>query len=378
MKVAGKLKVVFIHPEVRDYRVDVLNRLSEEYDFTFMVIYEKTDVESYPDRERWNYQTFGFHVKVPGTNRAFPPAVFTKILFGDYDVIIASDTTTVESMLAFAAAKLSGKKFVLWNELWDYPPLLRFSVIKPLVKFMARKSDALIAAGSKARQLYMSFGASKEKIFVAPNCAVDYGKIKTGNLREKLGLEGKKVVLYLGRIVAYKGLDYLLQAFAKLEGEISDVSLVVGGSGPFEGECKSIAEELGIRNIVWAGYVKNVASYYQLCDVFVLPARFIRDSVPSEAWGLVLNEVMSVGKPVVATSAVAAAYDLIEDGVNGFMVEEKNADALADALRIILSDDGLAESMGRESRRILDAQYTYDKMFEGFRKAVEHAVKPKP
>lgn len=370
-----KLKVVFIHPDVRDYRVGLLNHLSNAYDFTFVMIYEKTEVKSHANRVNWNYVTFRSHIKLPGTNRAFPPAVFTKILFGDYDVVIASDTTTVESILAFFAAKLSGKKFVLWNELWDYPHLFRFKLIKPLMKHITVKADALIAAGSKARELYLEFGGQSEKIFIAPNCAVDYGKDKPKDSRSELGLAAKKVVLYLGRIVEYKGLDYLLRAFAELEKDSSDVLLVVGGSGPFEEECRKIAGELGIKNIKWVGYVEDVASYYALCDVFVLPARFIRDSVPSEAWGLVLNEVMSLGKPVVATDAVAAAFDLIQDGVNGFMVAEKNADALADALRKILADDELAKSMGVASRCIIDDEYTYDKMFAGFKRAVDFAVK---
>ena len=371
---AGILKVVFIHPDVRNYRVELLNRLAEAYDFTFIIIYENTEVESHADREKWNYSTFGFHVKVPFTNRAFPPGIFTKILFGDYDVVVASDTTTVESILAFFAAKLSGKKFILWNELWDYPHLFRFKLIKPFMKYMTAKADALIAAGSKARELYIEFGGEPENIFIAPNCAVDYRKAKPKDLRAELGLNGKKVVLYLGRIVKYKGLGILLQAFKKLEEEIGDVYLIIGGTGPLEDEFKCLAEELGIRNIRWVGYVEDVASYYALCDVFVLPARFMHDSVPSEAWGLVLNEVMSVGKPVVATNAVAAAHDLIQDGVNGFMVEEKSTGALKEALNKILSDDKLREQMSASSRRILDEQYSFDKMFAGFEKAIERSI----
>jgi len=372
---AGKLKVAFIHPEIRTYRVGVLNRLAEEYSFSFLIAYDKSEVSSYPDHKRWNVSLFSWFVRFLGTNRTFPPGVFLKILRGDYDVVIASDSTTVETILAFLAARLSGKKFILWNELWDYPVLLRFRLMKPFLMFMTRNADALIAAGSKARELYLAWGASKKKIFIAPNCALDYAPAEVEDVRGKLGLAGKKVVLYLGRLVQYKGLDVLLQAFAELEKTMDDLSLVVGGTGPFEAECKELARKLGVRNVSFVGYVRDVASYYRMCDVFVLPARFVRDSVPSEAWGLVLNEVMSVGKPVVATDAVAGAFDLVEDGKNGFIVENRNVEALRAALEKILADDRLMQSMGERSRRIICEKFTYDKMFTGFTEAIEYAMK---
>ena len=352
-----------------------MNRLAEEYSFSFLIAYDKSEVSSYPDHGRWNVQLFSRFVRIPGTNRSFPPGIFLKILRGGYDVVIASDSTTVETILAYLAARLSGKKFILWNELWDYPVLLRFRLMKPFLTFMTRNADALIAAGSKARELYLAWGASEKKIFIAPNCALDYAPADVEDVRGKLGLAGKKVVLYLGRLVQYKGLDVLLRAFAELEKTMDDVSLVVGGTGPFEAECKELAGKLGVRNVSFVGYVRDVASYYRMCDVFVLPARFVRDSVPSEAWGLVLNEVMSVGKPVVATDAVAGAFDLIEDGKNGFIVENRNVEALRAALKKILADDRLMQSMGERSRRILDERFTCEKMFTGFKEAIEHAMK---
>lgn len=370
----GKLKVALIHPEIRNYRIGILNRLSEEYDLSFFITQKSTAVESYPERDKWNYQTFHLHLRFPSTNRSFPPGIFLKILLGGYDVVISSDSTAFETMLAFAASKISKKKFIIWTELWDYPKLLRFKLVKPFIKFMTRNSDALITAGSKAKRLFIEFGAKEDDVFVAPDCAVDYTNAKTEDLRKKFGLGDKKVVLYLGRIVRYKGLDFLLRAFAKLEEKHKNVFLVVGGDGPFEDECKSLARELRIKNIKFVGHVIDVASYYKMSDLFVLPARFVHDSVPSEAWGLVLNEVMSVGKPVIATDAVAGAFDLIEDGVNGFMVENKKVDALRDALEKILLDDKLRESMGAQSRRIIEERFTYDKMFNGFKYAIEYAI----
>ncbi|MFH1836259.1 MAG: glycosyltransferase family 4 protein [Methanobacteriota archaeon] len=369
-----KLKVAFIHSEIRDYRVEVVERLSEKYDFSLILTWDKSEIDSYPQKDKWKAKSYNFFLKIPGTNRKFPPGIFPDLLRGNFDVVISSDTTTIESILAFFATKLRGKKFILWNELWDYPPLFRFKLIKPLLRFMTRKSDALIAAGSKARDLYLEFGGKPEKIFISPNCAVDYKNAKIWDLRSKFKLADKKVILYLGRIVQYKGLDVLLKAFSEIEIRRDDLFLVVGGEGPFEEYCRQLSKDLGLSNIKFVGFVSDVASYIALSDLFVLPARFMHDSVPSEAWGLVLNEVMSMGKPVIATDAVAGAFDLIEDGKNGFMVENQNVSTLRDAIEKIISDDLLRQSMGDRSREIIEESFTYDKMFKGFVDAIDYVM----
>lgn len=88
--------------------------------------------------------------------------------------------------------------------------------------------------------------------------------------------------------------------------------------------------------------------FYDLCEVFVLPS-------VDEPWGLVVNEAMNLAKPVVVSDRVGSGYDLVRNGENGFMVPARDADALAGALSAILSDPGLARSMGLRSRDIIDA-----------------------
>jgi glycosyltransferase involved in cell wall biosynthesis len=88
----------------------------------------------------------------------------------------------------------------------------------------------------------------------------------------------------------------------------------------------------------------------------------------------VLNEAMYFGKPVVATEMVGAAHDLIENGINGYIVPEKNAEALSEALIKIIHDDQLRKSMGLMSKQIIERRYKVSHMVKGFEDAINFVL----
>jgi glycosyltransferase involved in cell wall biosynthesis len=105
----------------------------------------------------------------------------------------------------------------------------------------------------------------------------------------------------------------------------------------------------------------------------VLPSVTTRET--NEPWGLVVNEAMHAGLPVVATDAVGAAVGgLVRDGQNGYVVPERNPDRLADAMQRLLADRDRAADMGRQAR-VDAAEFNYDRMADAFQNAVEYAVK---
>jgi glycosyltransferase involved in cell wall biosynthesis len=90
---------------------------------------------------------------------------------------------------------------------------------------------------------------------------------------------------------------------------------------------------------------------------------------------MVLNEAMLLGKPVIATSAVGAAFDMIVEGENGFIIPERDVDSLASSLGDIISDKKMAEKMGGESLKIITNRFRYSHMVDGFKKAVKFALR---
>jgi glycosyltransferase involved in cell wall biosynthesis len=239
-----------------------------------------------------------------------------------------------------------------------------------------RNVDAIVVEGAPQKKYLKNFNVPDEKVFFSNHCSLDYSRVESKNLKQKLKIGKGLVILYLGRIIERKGLDVLLKAFSVIERERNDVFLVICGDGDFRPFCEDLVAQLKIRHVFFLGTVpeEEIASYYRTADIFVLPSCIKpRQKIKVEGWGLVINEAISMGIPVVTTNVVGAASDLVKSGVNGYVVKNGNVNELCLALRKILEDEKLRKTMGKNSRRIFEAFNDFDKMFEGFRQAIEYA-----
>ena len=381
-------KILFIHNTAMWYKRPFFKRLSEIYDVKFVFthiqvckdIYGVEISEEIEGLEGVNYKVlknyFNF-IKPHGV--AFG---VIKEAIGDYDVLVDGNwdslSEIIEMMLYFTIAKIRKKPVVIYKENWYCKEIslkrrIREMIILPFVKFIVRNSNAILVPGTKSKEYFVSLGSSPDQIFIMPNASnisvkeEDY--VTKEKLKEKLNIGTKKVVLYVGRLVKQKGVDYLIKAFAKLRKERDDIVLVIVGGGECRDELKLLAKNLNIKDrIFFVGYIENelLPPYYLLCDIFVMP------SIPMDTWGFIVNEAMYFGKPVIATDAVGAAFDMIKDGENGFMVPEKYSDALYGAMKKILSDPELEERMGKESKRIIEEGFRYEHMVDWFREAIEY------
>jgi glycosyltransferase involved in cell wall biosynthesis len=219
-----------------------------------------------------------------------------------------------------------------------------------------------------------------EKIFVAAH-AMDnsmYNREVPAEhkvaLRAKLNLGTDRVILYLGRLEEVKGIEYLLKAFASLNA--NNTSLVIVGDGSLREQLIRSTCELGIAGKTrFAGYAspEEALTYYAIADLFVLPSVTMPQG--KETWGLVVNEAMNQGVPVVATDAVgAAAGGLVQSGLNGFIVPERDHEALSQAMDRILTDEKLRLRMSVNARRII-AGWDNRRMVKGFQEAIAYANK---
>lgn len=139
----------------------------------------------------------------------------------------------------------------------------------------------------------------------------------------------RKRILFVGRLVAVKGLDVLLEAFAKVVLDRPNWDLVIAGQGPLETELRSsLPKSLGNR-IRWTGFIDHdlLPRLYAACDAFVLPSR-------SEPWGVVLTEAVASGLPFVATDVVGAALEIRRHGREaGLLVPPDDPHGLSHALQ---------------------------------------------
>lgn len=371
------MKIAFVHPALMDYRLELFEELAKRYHTTFIFTSQDRGQEGAKETHlkipsEWDCRIVGSdRSAIIGRSTVTYLELMVELLRGNHDVII----TSTKWYICFPIARITGKKFILWTENWCWTSnslirrLLDLSTI-----FIAKHADAIIATGMQSYKSHLNIGVSKEKMFTYPQCAIDYSEAPIKDIRKELGLEGKKIILYVGRIVRLKGVDYLIKSFSLIEKKIGNAFLVIVGDGPFREECENLAEELEIKNIIFAGYMDiNKTLYYNACDVFVLPTIFL--SGACDCWGLVINEAMAFSKPIVTTDAVGAVEDMVKEGCNGYVVKSKDVQELCESICKILSNPKLAEAMGGNSRKIFEEKNVYRKMVDTFVNAIEYVKK---
>ena len=163
----------------------------------------------------------------------------------------------------------------------------------------------------------------------------------------------KKVVVSVGQFIYRKGFDCLLEAWARCSTQ--DAILIIIGDTPTE-EYIKLTKRLKLNNVRFMGFMpkSKLKEYYRASDFFVLPTR-------EDIWGLVINEAMAAGLPVITTDRCVAGLELVDDGVNGFIVESDNIAMLAEKIDALLANEELVSKMSKANLDRI-SQQTIEKM----------------
>jgi glycosyltransferase involved in cell wall biosynthesis len=309
------------------------------------------------------------------------PSLFARLLLGRYDAYVKCIHGRFALPATYAAARLARRPIILWTGLWARVDTPAHRTFFPVTAWLYRHADALVVYGEHVRRYLEREGVDPSRIFVAPH-AVDNDALSrpvarddVDDLRRSLSVApARKIVLFLGRLVAEKGLVHLVRAFAALRRD--DSVLVLAGAGEERDALAAEGRRLGIERLVrFPGYVPadDTRRYYAAAHVFVLPS--ITTPTFKEPWGLVVNEAFNQGLPVIASDAVgAAAGGLLVDGVNGCVVPERDEPALERALATVLDDDALRARWSVGARAAV-AQFGLEQQAAGFRAAIEHVTR---
>lgn len=275
------------------------------------------------------------------------------------DALFATSWTCAAGALRaqhFAAAKVPvfaaahGRELIL-RPFERVPPLQ--GLYDALRHDTLARARALFPVSRFTAGLLRAAGVQDERIDVVPN-GVDpaqYFPADASALRARLGLSGKTVLLTVGRLVARKGIDTVLEALPELVRELPELAYVVVGEGPDRPRLERLAAASGVRShvhFVGRAPAGALLDYYNLCDVFVMPAR--TDERDVEGFGLVFLEASACGKPVVG-ARTGGVVDAILDEETGLLVPPGQAGALALALRGLLRSPARRAAMGERGRR---------------------------
>jgi glycosyltransferase involved in cell wall biosynthesis len=223
------------------------------------------------------------------------------------------------NIAALAARRRYGWALVpWWNTFTRERRSLPRRVAEPWVRYFFRSGDAWLAGGSRHARDVVRLGADPNRTVIAPLTALgpDPPLERSGFI-----VPGRPRYLFVGRFIERKGIDVLLAAFRRVDrGE-----LWLAGDGPLRPYVEDEAK--GDSRIRILGYAddESLPELYRQADVLVVPSLF-------EPWGLVVHEGLAHGLPVIATDQVAAADDLVDSGVNGYVVPAGSQEALAGAM----------------------------------------------
>lgn len=285
----------------------------------------------------------------------------------DHDAVIAPFAGGALLPAAYLAARRAGRPFVLWASVWRQPRSLAHGITLPAIRHIYRHADAVVAYGEHVRRFVSAIRGRDDDVIVAPQSVepelfrrpVPEDEVRA--FRSEHALGDGPLVLYVGRLVAEKGLAVLADAWPHVT---PPATLVVIGDGPLRGRLQSLP---GARVL---GPLPRPAlpAAYHAAELALLP------SIPTprftEPWGLVCNESMEQARPVIVTTAVgAAAGGLVCNDDTGLVIAPNDPAALATAITRLLTNPALRTRLGAAAHQAVQP-HTYDAMAAAFSDAL--------
>ena len=333
-------RVLFITNYPSPYRVNFYDELGKELDVT--VLFADRVEQKVTRDAAWFEDSRGGFRMVQLRKRIFTIhgrdlcVDVTQWVKKDFDAIVVCGYSSPTAILAMAWMRLH--KIPFYMEV-DGGLIRPDSRIKYLIKkFLVTLPNAWISSGRYTTKYLTHYGAREDRVSHYPFSSLWQRDIpetvptaaEKSALRQKLGIAEEKMVVSVSRFIPSKRLDMLIRSAAALG---KNVGVYLIGGEPTE-EYLKIQKELGADNVHFVGFLKKdkLMDYYRSADLFALPTR-------TDVWGLVINESMACGLPVITTDRCVAGLELIRDGVNGYIVPVEDPASLADKIREAFEKD---------------------------------------
>lgn len=352
------MKILYIVNIPSPYRVSFFNELGKLSELT--VLYERqyaSDREWIPEKAL-NFREIYLKGISIGQDTALCFNVLSYLKKNLYDIIVIGGYSTPTGMLAIEYMKLKKIPFILncdggyiRNE-GRIRDKIKTHFISSACAWLSpsKKTDEyLIHYSTDNNRIYRYFFTSlfEKDILEQPLNLYDKKKCK-----QELNMKYEKIVISVGRFIYIKGYDILLKACADL-GE--NVGIYIVGGTPIK-EYQDIQKEYGLNNIHYIPFKhKNeLMQYYMAADLFVLPTR-------GDVWGLVINEAMAMGLPVITSDMCGAGLELVKNDINGYIIPNEDIKILAEKMISILNNDSKRKSMSMNAINTI-SKYTFENM----------------
>lgn len=337
------MKIMFLSNIPSPYRLDFFNELGKYLDLK--VVFEAK--RNYKLNEKWykdevkNFEAI-FLKDGEIEERKINWKILKHIKKNNQDLIVVTNYAYFTELIALLYIKLKRIPYcmevdggIIRNEKW---------LMKKFKTFLIKGARGYISPSKDTDKFLVYYGADKDKIYRYPFTSIKESDLLKRSLtidekiqiRKGLGIKEEKVVISVGQFIHRKGYDILLKACENIGDKIG--VYIIGGK-PTD-EYLNLKEELNLTNVYFIDFKtkEEIKEYYKAADLFVLPTR-------EDIWGLVINEAMAYGLPVITTNKCVAGLELIENIKNGYIVEVKNYIELANKINYIINNEKSIEKM---------------------------------
>jgi glycosyltransferase involved in cell wall biosynthesis len=376
-----KRRLVILTEIISPYRIPLFNTLAGNVEVDLHVIFlAETDPtlrqwQVYKDEIQFSYQVLpSWRQRWGPYNVLLNHGVGRALATCAPDVILCGGYNYVASWQALWWARAHKVPFLLWSESNAKDLRRGHAVIEFLKSSFLRKCSGFVVPGRAAQEYLCADKKIMEgALFTAPN-AVDNDLFAAGAsaarqnaaaLRRELGLP-KRYFLFTGRLVREKGVFELLSAYAKLNESIrGQVGLVLVGDGVSRRQLEQQATSISPGAIKFAGFAQReqLAIYYGLAEMLVLPTY-------ADTWGLVVNEAMACGLPVILSQSAGCASELMREHWNGLLVPPRDVPSLTFAMSSLAEQPDLCVAMGANSAKHI-ARYSPTEWSRGIAQMIE-------
>ncbi len=310
------------------------------------------------------------------------PGIIQELLRGNYDALLVHGWNYFTSWLAFLTSFITKTPILLHGENPLNQELLKSRLKRKFKKIILgwffKRVTAFLYIGEENRKFYQHYGVPESKLFFVPYAVdnkryvSDARKLKPrkSELKSEIGIDPDKVaILFVGRLIEKKKSFDLLEAYETVtknsQLKTSNLALVFVGDGVLRSGLEDYTREHRLEDVYFAGFKNKpeLWKYYALADIFVLP------SGAGETWGIVVNEAMCFGLPVVVSDLVGSGPDLVRNGENGYTFPTGNIDVLSNNLKKLVEDDERRKKFGRKSSEIIQG-YNHHEDIRGILRAV--------
>lgn len=362
-------KILFYTNIPSPYRVEFFNELGKYCELT--VLFESTHSTERDDLWKQyhfdNFEGIIMHGTRTAVDMAFCPEIITHLRKKKYDEIVITIMASLTSVLAVNWLRIHHIPFIYEG---DGGFVHKENKIKYLLKRNVISNAKYCFSTSAAFDEYcIHYGAKKELMVRYPLSSIRSADIikdrlsidEKKKLKIKLNILTEHMLISVGRVIPGKGFDVLLRAVDVLN---ESWSVYIVGGEPTQ-DLIGLMNEKGLRNVYFIPFMNpnDLKEYYKAADLFVLPTR-------SDVWGLVINESMAQGLPVITTKQCTAGLEMVKDGVNGFLYDSEDVDRLKELLTEVSNGSLNLEKMSGAALRTAE-KYTIEEMVEAHCRKME-------